>query len=506
MAKNQDSNISQALLARKHILELLHELNLSETSPDEIKRIGDLIESIGEFFYKIIIDEMANLESDQLLKKYEYLIKYLNYIDFVPFLIDLLPKSKGNFKLRRTIINLLKYYNANFRAEPLNSYISEINSEISKIPQKIIYHLNLDVFSLHKVLEEFYYLDTNEKLFVLNKLAECYHSNQNVMRFFDILLRTGLNDAIVSSIEAIAKIRTGESLQLLEEALLYLPDEFHPLITKGIRKLSFMGIKTSEKQNKDSIIEKTYLGYPLRCRERYLLIVIRERENRHLCLVNIDLSDGVMEPVSAKFNLSIEMLERLQSNYEKEYHLKEVNIEYATKILSNNILYNYLYLQPFPPLFAVIAYFLPPTFIKPNSSYLSKGTPFAQFKKCYVSPEESEKVWEIIKDLHWLSCNLRFKEIVNKWYADSEKNSDFLDNLLIRKTIREIFISDLESWSKRFYLLADFLYNINEKKDIIPIISALEKSFSSSIEEMENMPFIRRFIKESRKIVLKGGD
>lgn len=506
MAKNQDSNISQALLARKHILELLHELDLSETSPDEIKRIGDLIENIGEFFYKIIIDEMVNLESAQLLKKYEYLIKYLNYIGFVPFLVDLLPKSKGNFKLRRTIINLLKHYNANFQSEPLSSYISEINCEISKIPQKVIYHLNLDFFSVHKVLEEFYYLDTKEKLFVLNKLAELYPSNQSVIKFFDILLRTGLNDTIVSSIEVIAKIRTGESLHLLEEALLYLPDEFHPIISKGIRKLSFMGIKTSKKQDKDAIVEKTYLGYPLRCRERYLLIVIRERENRHLCLVNIDLTDGVMDPVSAKFNLSVENLERLLTYYEKEYRLKEVKVDYASKILSNNILYNHLYLQPFPPLFAVMAYFLPIAFINHNSSYLSKEVPFEQFEKLNVSHEESEKVWEIIKDLEWLSCNQRFKEIVNKWYTGSEKDSDFLDNLLIRKIIREIFVSDLESWSKRFYLLADFLYNINEKKDIIPIICALEKSFSSSIEEMENMPFIRHFIKESKKLVLKGGD
>jgi len=503
VAKGQNSPISYALLARKQILELLNRLKLNkEFVPEEILRIADLLQNYDEIYYPLIVKEFENADSEVLIQKYQFLLKYLDYPGFTPMLIELLQKKLRNYKQKKAILDVLKYYRVDFSAPQLKKYLETEEELIRKIKLKLLQSANADLNDLASAMQEFYILDENEMISLMRELVK---EEVRAIPILDLMLRTGIKSVIFEAIRLLGRIKDSESMAVLNAAKLYLPPKFCEEIAKSIRKLRFMWVKKSKEQSAGFKVEKAYLSYPTEFLNRNLVFVVKQDAYNHLLFFNITKNRGIADFVTAKFYLSEAALKEIEEYYKNEFSLREVALYYAKSLLCDGVRKNYVNEIPFHPLFPVVTKFIPSNYICPFSydPTTIKSNPEIKNIIPSLTYEITDELLEIIRSLNWLSSDGRFKDIVFKWYLGSDKNSWWLDELLIRKVLREIIIPNLYDWKEMLFLLADFMYNTGGKLELVAVFVELATSLNTNIEEMEQVRLLRVFITESKNIVLQ---
>lgn len=504
MAEERNSSISYALLARKQFLDLLRNLELNKDFvPEEVVRIGELMQNFdSKIFYPIILERLEKLESTFLLKKYEYLLKYLDYEGFVPLLVNLLPKVVEKLELKRTIISVLKYYDVSFSSPSLKKYREIVCKEMEKVRNKFVDVIeNQDLNSLCEVMGKFFNFEEEEMIEIITELATL---GEKSLPILELMLKTGINNVIEKTIVELSKIKEGRSLQILKEAMEYLPTKYFHLIDRAIKKLNFMGIQHSAQKEKDIKVLKIYLSYPYSFRGRQIGIAVSENQNIHFLFFDIKEEKGIYDVINVHFFLSEEELKRIVQKYCDEFILKEVKLSYGILIFADGVRRNYVNDVPFHPFFSVAASLLPLQFIKPmpyDPESIKKSLGGINLPIRDIETKGSN-IWKEISKLNWLSGDERFRDIIKKWYMNSNKESPWLNELLIRKVLREMIVPNIYSWKERLFLLADFLYNTSKEPYLVFDIIEVAESLTSKIEVMEELPFIRTFILESKNIVL----
>lgn len=501
MVKEENNKISYALLARKQFLDLLRQLKLNrDFEPEEVSRICDLLQNYDEILYPIIVKELENADDEVLIQKYEYILKFLDYPGFIPHLIELFPKTYEKPALRKAILNVLRHYKFGIRHPLYSQYGRHILERIGKIKQKFLAVRYYDFDELTEAFKEFYLLETDEMTFLMHDFAG---NGKVALQTLELFLMTGIHELINETIEEIAKIRDSQSIRILMSAKEYLPIEYHALINDSLKKLKFLCVLEPEKKPLDLHIEKTLMSFPYIAGARYIAFVIKAGDYSHFLFFVIKEHNGLNNYSTSRFYLTDEQLNKLTEYFSNEFSLIEVKPDYAAAILADGIRNNYLNGIAFPPIFPVISRILPKNYLKPRPyDPTTIKTHFEEASKVRTSMEQAERLWDIIRPLNWLADDERFKDIVNKWYMNSNKESSWLDELLIRKTIREIVIPNLYRWKERLLLLSDFLYNTEMNLDFIPCIISVAENLSSNVEEMEELPFLRIFIRESKNIVI----
>lgn len=506
MAKSQDSSISYALLSRKQFLELLKQLKLNKNfSPDEMLRIAELIQNFDKMFYPLIVEEFANADSEVLIQKYEYLMKYLDYQGFTTPLIDLLNNQIKDFRIKRAIINVLKFYNVEFTSPKLKQFQKNEEELFKSLKIRALHADKKDLNNLAEIMQDFWLLEEGAMVTLVKELAR---EGVLAIPILELLLNTGINNVVNEIISQLGKIKNSLSLTVLEKAKHYLPSEYYAEVVKSIRRLNFMWITEIEKEKTDFTIEKTFLSYPAEFLSRYIMFWIKDDSSNHLIVLNVTKKRGISDFINVNFYLSKdEVLEKI-NRFQQELLLREVHKEYVKIFFSEGIRNNYVNKVPFHPLFPVISTLLPVDFIR-----LVPHNPSIILNKFEVNRLKSDKAidWEkykdkltnIIKTLNWLIKDDRFKDIVRKWYMDSEKHSGWLDDLLVRKVLREIILPNLYDWKEMLFLLSDFMYNTGEEKELARLFVQLASTLNNNIEEMEQNELLKLLIIESKNFLIK---
>ncbi len=506
MAKSQDSSISYALLSRKQFLELLKQLKLNKNfSPDEMLRIAELIQNFDKMFYPLIVEEFANADSEVLIQKYEYLMKYLDYQGFTTPLIDLLNNQIKDFRIKRAIINVLKFYNVEFTSPKLKQFQKNEDELFKSLKIRALHANKKDLNNLAEIMQDFWLLEEGAMVTLVKELAR---EGVLAIPILELLLNTGINNVVNEIISQLGKIKNSLSLTVLEKAKHYLPSEYYAEVDKSIRRLNFMWITEIEKEKKDFTIEKTFLSYPAEFLSRYIMFWIKDDSSNHLIVLNVTKKRGISDFINVNFYLSKdEVLEKI-NRFQQELLLREVHNEYVKIFFSEGIRNNYVNKVPFHPLFPVISTLLPVDFIRPVPN--DPSIILNKFEGHRLKSDKSidwvkytDKLTNIIKTLNWLIKDDRFKDIVRKWYLDSEKHSVWLDDLLVRKVLREIIIPNLYDWKEMLFLLSDFMYNTGEEKELARLFVQLASTLNNNIEEMEQNELLKLIIIESKNFLIK---
>ncbi len=472
-----------------------------ETDLDNIERIRDYVDRYGNIVIPIIIDELVKKKSDKILSQYEYLLKYLDNFNLVKPLIGCLITNKDNNKLRKTIIKVLKYYYISFTDPPLNRFYAELIQEIEKLKIELLdSYSSENWYKFIELYSDFLYLEEGQTE-ILKSIEKTDNDNK-----FDIFLTMLLtnNDFIIKSIiEALGRIDNEKSVMVLKKAQVFLPLKYHSLIELNIRKLNFKGIRYNQDLEEENNIVSAYLGFPFSNGLRHLLYLVKKNQRYHILFIEMDEVFGITDNCFLYHNLDEKKKELILFNKTDQFYLKKVENNYDLKIMNDAVFNSYVLESAFPPVFSVFINFLPSYYFKPVLYNWEKIRERFNIPLDENLVKDSTRLWELVDILGWLSEDSKFIDIVERWYANSKKEDYYwMDEIFVKKILREIILSDINIWKERLLLLADFLDNINEHKEYINIILALERIMSKDIERMEKVPFFRRLIIESKMLVL----
>lgn len=505
MVNNGNSKISYALLARKQILDLLRQLKLErDFEPEEVLRIGELIQNYDPFFYPIIVKELEHAEENEaLLKKYEYLLKYLDSHELIGPLIELFRKSYQRPLLRKTIIEVLRHYEVDLNDPIYKDYFRYMLEKVAEVKKKL---LECGIEDLPKLLEsfqEFFLLGEDEMILLMREIASLGKPSLDIL---DLFLRTGVKELIFETIREIAKIRDRKSVKILLNAQDFLPNHFNYSLKTNLKKMQFLTILKDENDDKKSQLLSTWVGFPYHNGFRKVGLALKIGNMYHYVLFVIDEEWGISKESEYRLNLDEDQLKRVENYFARECLLYKVSEDYAGKVLASAVRINFLNQNPFPPIFVVISRYLPTFFIAPHSfrAFTIKHL-LREICKSHEREDSAERLWEILMPLNWLVSNERFKDLVEKWYLPHKKSEEWLDELLIRRTLREIIIPHRLDWSNRLLFLADFLYNVVEQKELIPYILKISELIKDNVDLLAEIPFFRLFILGSKKILLEKG-
>lgn len=502
MMNENNSKISNILMIRRNILESLRDIEHSKDMDiSTLERIADYFFRYDDFLIPILIEEFQKNKEERVLSKYEFILKYLDNPNLIKPLIDCLEKNKDNLKLKRTIFRVLKHYNVEFSAPPLNQYYQELLRDSEKLSEKLINTYNCDWYNFNSALSEFFYVEDGQ-IEVLKFLEK----NED-LRKYGVLLTLLLSNnpyLIEEIIKILGRSYDGQAYDVLRKALIFLPAKYHKQIDLNLRKLSFKGVKNSDFIESGEILS-CYISYPLVDDERYILYDISKDNQYIVALIEIDREIGIGENGIFYITKNKEAKEKKINDFIENLNLKKVTNGYDIRLINNAVFNNYVVDATFPPVFSILINFLPVYYFKPlkysPDRVLDKFSSFNIKKEVLL--KNSAKLWDIVYKLGWLSEDYRFIKIVEKWYLNAKKEEYFwMDDLLVRKVLREIILSDINNWKNKLLFLADFLDNINESREYIEMILSVYDAFTRDIEKMEKMPFIRKLILESKNLVL----
>ncbi len=495
----KESKISNILLVRRNIIEYLREIRYSKDLNLQV------LEKLGEYFLQhdtliipLLIEEIQKEDNSEVLYKFEYLLKYLDNPKIVKSLINILNRNKDKIKLKSMILRVLKYYNVDFSTPALQSFHRELVLESENIANNLLKYYDTDWLEFAKVFKDFTFID-NTQLDVLRLIEK--NNDKKKYGIFLTMLLTNNNNLISTVISTLGKSFDIEAADVLKKALLFLPTKYHNLIEQNLRKLRFKGIRDNNELIEENNILSCYLSYPYYEGKVTILYRLKKDNKNILMIIRIDPVHCVDDKcVLYTPNSDIEAEEILKMNI-KYLNLKKVENGYEIRLLNNAIFFNYVNDYKFPPLFSVFINFLPSYYFKPlyyNPEKIREKFTIISDRELLI--KNSDKIWDIIEGLKWLNIDYDFISIISRWYVNSKKNEHlWMDELFIRKVLREIIIPDLTDWKNKLLFLADFLDNINEHKEYIELILAVYDEIEKDIEKLEKIPFIRKLILGSKE-------
>lgn len=486
---NIDKSLKERLLIlRRYVLEHLNKLeNKKKCSLDDIESLADLLSNYGEYVIPIIIKKMESHEESYLLSRYEYLIKYMHAPEFVQYLLNV--DNNSNVTLRRTIFNLLDFFNIPHSESPMFKYMKNEKDLLINILTGLKDEVKVEetLFKVKNFVKHFYFLDEHGQLDVIKNLDYCY--KKEAFYIFEGLLHSGSKKIIKEVIRILGRIRHAEGLRLLKDAALYLPKSFSEDIERSVRKLNFAGILSSqEKQYVDNIIKT---GITNLNKDDIFLLSLEIIENGVLKKYLVYINEiGLLEQVSE--------IDTMKNNSFAKEELFEIDKKFFFKILSDVIYNHYLTNVEFPWKFVYLSMFIKPALLHPEKytcSYYHKDLIYIPYNKA---------IDDVLKENNWLLNDNRFIDFVEKWYSGTEPYEDlWREHLFIRKVLREIVLSEFDLWIKRLCQMGDFFYYTGKNRELAYFIHNLEKRMQKNVELLEKENFLKNMIIYNKNKVLQ---
>lgn len=478
-------------LVRRKVLELLNRIEREKfLSFDDIEDIAEKIIEYGNHAIPIIIKNFSQQKDPLILSRYEYLIMTIYDTEFLKYLHSI--NLEDNLYLRRSVINLLNFYGENLSETEIYPLILDYFNKVKDLldffmePQKDKFINSVNLIRMA------YFLTDIEKLNLVQSIK--LSDNENIYLLLYLLLWTGSDAFINEAIKLLGRLKTKKSLYLLQISKKILPEKYFHEISKSIKKLKFSGIDIEEKPD---FLNKNYniwtkISDLNKDSEFYLFFEIKD----------LDISNKLLLSITDLYFLSVNsyIYSKNESNLESIYALKKADNNFTYAMLKDVIKNHYEMGVPFPWQFTYLCLFLNNEDLTPEEYKCQINDKVEGFFNEYVYNELNN----LLKDNDWLLNDIRFIEIIEKWYLNTEPYEDlWRDHLFIRKVIREIILPEIESWKKRFCQLADYLYLVGSKYKLSLIIHKVIDKLKPDIEIIEKEDLIRKIILYNKEKFLK---
>lgn len=478
-------------LIRRRVLEFLNKLEKSKTlTCDDIEDIAEKLIEYEHHAIPVIMKNFIQLKDPLIINRYEYLIMNIYDTEFLKYLANI--NLEENLYLRNSVINLLNFYGQNLREIEIYPFIEEYFHEaVNQLDLTLKTKENLHLFAFN-LIKMFYFLTDFEKESLIERINPS--DNENIYTLCYLFLWTGSNSIITETIKLLSRIKTEKSLYLLKIAKIFLPERFAHEIDRSIKKLNFSGIDKEEppdffKKNYNIVTKISNLN-----KDNGFFLFFEVKDFNALNKFLLSVSDFYLLSVNSY------LYGKSDSSLESVFQLKEAKSSFVFAILKDIIRNHHEMEIPFPWHFTYLCFFL-------NYKDLIPQEYECQIKEkgdIFFNQYTHNQLTNLLGDNDWLLNDIRFIEIIEKWYLNTEPYEDlWRDHLFIRKIIREIILPEFNHWKRRLCQLADYLYLVESKQKLSMIIHKTIDRLTPDIEIIEKEDLIKEIILYNKEKFLK---
>jgi len=498
--------IDRSFKDRQRVLQLLEKLKKENITYDEMDEIGGQLKKAGRSAVQPLLRKLWHEKSGILLSKYTYLLDFLDDSYWFDQIVQIALKRRDlELEGRSAIMATLEDCGIDVTAPPFSSIFAGDTVSVAELFPQLMAK-GEEGFLIF--LEDFACMVLEAKRSFLLELAALPDSR--VLEPLKLLLWHDDIEVVKMVIAAIGRVRIPEAAALLKDFQLHAESSLHGLISKSIRRLSFVGVDTDVTPAANSLkpFYSAFAG-PVDGNGYRHIWLARWREDGRLDSVDFQLHDikGVNSVWGEFGETQKQYDERAAERVEQEL-IEPVAPEYALLLLKDALSRNRSEEYPLPPEFYLRRTMFAPAEIKPALyeprplDWTVKSTP--------ALLAVSAKLFEAEFFAGWSLESHRVYEIAAEW-VELEKQQDekgLASTLerLIESLCRDEFQPRLADISRRLILNADYLARTGVDDELVKIALVAADSIKQFSMPCHLHPFVRRFAMESMIVAREAMD
>lgn len=489
--------IDRSFKDRQKVLQLLEKLKKESITYDEMDEIGGQLKKAGRSAVQPLLRKLWHEKSGILISKYTYLLDFLDDCYWFDQIVQIAFKRRDlEIEGRSAIMATLEDCGIDVTAPPFSTIFAGTAIPVSELfPQMMANgEEGLLIF-----LEDFAFMSLEAKrsfLLELAMLTDC-----RVLEPLKLLLWYDDAEIVKMVITAIGRVRFPEAAVLLKEFQLYADTSLQSLISKNIRRLSFLGLNP-ELPPAETRYKPFYAAYagPVDGNGYRHICLARWREDKRLDSIDFQLHDvrGVTSVWGESGETQQHYDDRAAARGEQEL-IEPVAPEYALLLLKDALSRNRSDENPLPPEFYLRRSMFAPAELTPALyepvplNWPVKATPALLAASAKLFDDEFFAGWNL--ESH------RVYEIAEEWIKlekmhDEKELAAELEQL-IESLCRDEFQPRLADISRRLILNADFLARNGADGEIVKTALVAAESIRRFSMPCHLHPFVRRFAMES---------
>ncbi len=489
--------IDRSFTDRQRVLQLLEKLKKENITYAEMDEIGGQLKKAGRSAVQPLLRKLWHEKSGILISKYTYLLDFLDDSYWFDQIVQIALKRRDlEIEGRSAIMATLEDCGIDVMAPPFSIIFAGDTVSVAELfPQMMASGEE----GLLICLEDFACMLTEAKRLFLFELATL--PDKRVLELLKLLLWHDDAEVVKMVIAAIGRVRFPEAVALLKEFQLYADSSLQSLISKNIRRLSFIGLNVDvpPSAKKFKPFYSAFAG-PVDGNGYRHIWLARWRDDNRLDSVDFQLHDikGV-NSVWGEFGETQEQYDERAAERVEQELIEPVAPEYVLLLLKDALFRNRSEEYPLPPEFYLRRTMFAPAEINPalyDPKPLNrpvKATPALLAFSPKLFDDEFFSGWSL--ESH------RVYEIAEEWVQlekqQDEKGLASALERLIESLCRDEFQPRLADISRRLILNADYLARTGGDSELVKTALVAAESLKQFSMPCHLHPFVRRFAMES---------
>jgi hypothetical protein len=498
--------IDRSFKDRQGVLQLLEKLKKENITYDEMDEIGGQLKKAGRSAVQPLLRKLWHEKSGILISKYTYLLDFLDDNYWFDQIVQIALKRRDlEIEGRSAIMATLEDCGIDVSSPPFSAIFAGGTASVAELFTQMMAsgEEGLLIF-----LEDFACRSLEDKRSFLLELSAL--PDHRVLDLLKLLLWYDDVEVVRIAIAAIGRVRFPEAAAILADFQIHADDSLQSLISKNIRRLSFVGIK-SEGPATAAGLKPFYSAFagPVDGNGYRHIWLARWREDGRLDTCDFQIHDvkGITSVWGVTGETPQQYDERAAERTEQEL-IEPVTPEYALLLLKDALFRNRAEEYPLPPEFYLRRAMFAAAEIQP-AIYVF-GQPDWPIKTTPALLVLTAKLFENEFFAGWSLESHRVYEIAEEWIQlenqlDEKELAPALERLLESLCSAE-FQPRLEAISRRLILNADFLARTGADEDLVKTALVAAESIRLFSMPCHLHPFVRRFAMESMIVAREAMD
>jgi hypothetical protein len=489
--------IDRSFKDRQRVLQLLDKLKKENITYAEMDEIGSQLKKAGRSAIQPLLRKLWHEKSGILISKYTYLLDFLDDSYWFDQIVQIALKRRDlETEGRSAIMATLEDCGIDVTAPPFSTIFAGNAVPVADLFPRMMANGEEGILIF---LEDFACMTAEAKRSFLLDLAGI--PDKRVLQPLQLLLWHDDVEVVKMTIDAIGRVRFAEAAALLKDFQIHADSSLQQLISRSIRRLSFVGVK-SEEPPPGITLKPFYSAFagPVDGNGYRHIWFARWRADGRLDSVDLQLHDS--KGVNSVWGVAGETQEqydvRAAERLEQEL-IEPVAPEYALLLLKDALFRNRREEYPLPPEFYLRRSLFAPAEIIPA---LYEPKPFNwSVKPTPALLASSAKLFDDEFFAGWSLESHRVYEIAEEWIAIEKQHAgkglaEALEQL-IEILCKEEFQPRLEAIARRLIINADYLARTGADGEVVKTALVAAESIKQFSMPCHLHPFVRRFAMES---------
>ncbi len=494
--------IDDSLRERHGILRLLERLKCDTLSLTELDEIGGKLQKAGKRALSPLVRRLWREENGDLVARYAYLLDFFDDNSWLDQLIQITLRRKDlELEGKAALLGLLDGCGVDVSLPPFASLLEGLGGALSGSLPRL---LDLGEEGLICCVEDILFCPMEQRLAIISHMPAVDHPL--VVDLLEVLTRIDDEEIVSSAVNALGRIRSVRAANVLHRLGKMESMRQKDLVTRSLRRLSFLGIDTTSASPIVSL-PPLYAAYasPFDGAGNRSLCVARKQGGNILVLyLHIHETKGINAAWGENSLSGADFEQRLNTMIDEE-GIVEVPLDYVMLLVNDALYHNQLSCNFMPAEYYVRCAILDTERLYPNEYRLEIPDTFLEA----ISPKAQQlSVSATLLDhdyfAGWFLATAKIYELAEEW-ACFEKTlsgqalTHAIEDILI-KCCQEVIYPELQNLRNRLLRTAELMRKTAQPLFWLERTYATFFSLSLPQQQLHRHPFIQRLALESMEV------